>query len=212
VAFASQYKIIILSDEVFRPLFHSDINPPSILSLGYTNVISTGSTSKALALPGIRVGWITSPNKAIIAATVAARDYTTIAVSQLDDQIACFALSEAVRTRILARSRAIASANLDLLEAFVAEHSSMCSWVRPTGGSVAFVRITKNDVPVEDKSFCKDLLKVSSTLIVPGGFCFGTDNAEDYQGYLRIGFVSEKGMLEAGLAALGRYLQAPDGA
>ena len=212
MAFASEHNIIVLCDEVFRPLFHSDIHPPSILSLGYTNVISTGSASKALALPGIRVGWITSPNKAIIAATASARDYTTIAVSQLDDQVACLALSEAVRTKILARSHAIASANLDLLEAFVAEHSSVCSWVRPNAGSVAFVRITKNGLPVEDETFCMGLLKATSTLIIPGGFCFGTDKVEDYQGYLRIGFVSEKSVTQAGLAALGRYLQALDGA
>jgi aspartate/methionine/tyrosine aminotransferase len=65
VEFAREKDIIILSDEVYRPLFHGigpmDAEfPPSILSLGYSKTISTGSMSKAYSLAGIRCGWIAS--------------------------------------------------------------------------------------------------------------------------------------------------------
>ena len=71
VALAESKNITVLSDEVYRPLFHgvtpmdSDF-PPSILSLGYANTIVTGSLSKAYSLAGIRVGWIASRNRDFI--------------------------------------------------------------------------------------------------------------------------------------------------
>lgn len=87
---AEKYDLIIHSDEVYRPLFHSISPgapefPPSILSLPYSKVIATGSLSKAYSLAGIRVGWIASRSPDIVDACAQARDYTTISVSQLDD-------------------------------------------------------------------------------------------------------------------------------
>ncbi|KAF5645858.1 transaminase type I [Fusarium tjaetaba] len=72
---SKKHNITIFGDEVFRPLFHNDTpTPPSVISLGYDNTISTGSVSKAYALPGIRNGWIISPNKDILQRIIAARD------------------------------------------------------------------------------------------------------------------------------------------
>src|SRR3569833_2362663 len=89
VDFAKARDIIVFSDEVYRPLFHGladeDI-PPSILSFGYEKAISTGSMSKAYSLAGIRLGWVASRDKDIMRAIAEARDYSTISVSQLDDQ------------------------------------------------------------------------------------------------------------------------------
>ncbi|KAJ4297301.1 hypothetical protein N0V88_004219 [Collariella sp. IMI 366227] len=123
VAFAKQRGIIILSDEVYSPLYHSlpagQDAPPSILAFGYDKTIATGSMSKAFALAGIRTGWIASRDKSIIDAVAAARDYTTISVSQLDDQVASFALSEPVVRPLLKRNMELARKNLGLLSAFM---------------------------------------------------------------------------------------------
>jgi aspartate/methionine/tyrosine aminotransferase len=48
----AEHNITILSDEVYRPIFHSltpldSEFPPSILSMDYENAIATGSMSKA---------------------------------------------------------------------------------------------------------------------------------------------------------------------
>jgi aspartate/methionine/tyrosine aminotransferase len=56
--YAESKSIPILSDEVYRPLFHSispldDNFPPSLLSTGYANTIATGSLSKAYSLAGL---------------------------------------------------------------------------------------------------------------------------------------------------------------
>ena len=99
VEFAREKDIIILSDEVYRPLFHgiSPVDqefPPSIISMGYSKTIITGSMSKAYSLAGIRIGWIASRDRSIIEAIATARDYTTISVSQY----VCPRLSDMVGT------------------------------------------------------------------------------------------------------------------
>ncbi|GAB7330842.1 hypothetical protein MBLNU13_g02379t1 [Cladosporium sp. NU13] len=119
--YAESKSIPILSDEVYRPLFHSispldDDFPPSLLSAGYANTIATGSLSKAYSLAGLRVGWIASRNRDLIEQIAKVRDYTTISVSQLDQSVAAFALSPDTIHALLGRNIALAKANLALLE------------------------------------------------------------------------------------------------
>ncbi|KKY35320.1 putative aspartate aminotransferase [Diaporthe ampelina] len=208
VDFARARDIIILSDEVYRPLYHSlpydtDV-PPSILSFGYDKTISTGSMSKAWALAGIRLGWIASRDKGIIEAVAAARDYTTISVSQLDDQVASYALSEAVRPALIMRNLELAKTNLALLGKFVEGHQGVCSWVKPTAGTTAFVQFTNGGKPVDDVAFCLDVLDKTKVMLVPGSKCFGHE--QDFKGYVRIGYVSETDVLVESLEKLGEYV------
>lgn len=208
VEFAKARGIIILCDEVYRPLFHSlpdgEAMPPSILSFGYEKTISTSSMSKAWSLAGIRLGWIASRDSGIIEAVAEARDYTTISVSQLDDQVACYALSDAVRPGLLDRNLRLARTNLQLLDQFVQAHQGVCNWVKPTAGTTAFVQFTHKGRPVDDEAFCLDVLDKTKVMFLPGKKCFGHD--KDFGGYVRIGYVNETAVLKEGLEQLGRYV------
>ncbi|CAG8956710.1 hypothetical protein HYFRA_00012254 [Hymenoscyphus fraxineus] len=209
VEFAKERDIIILSDEVYRPLFHGigpmDADfPPSILSMGYNKAICTGSMSKAYSLAGIRVGWIAARDPEIIEACAAARDYTTISVSQLDDQIATYAMSGSVMHALLGRNIALAKRNVALLEKFIDNHSHICSWVKPVAGSTALVKFAKNGMVVDDVQFCKDLIENTKVMFVPASKCFG----EEFKGSVRIGFCCETVVLEEGLRKLGEYIRA----
>lgn len=208
IDFAKEKNIIILSDEVYRPLFHGisvvDAEfPPSMISMPYEKIIVTGSLSKVYSLAGIRVGWIACKDKAIVEAIAEARHYTTISVSQLDDQVASFALSPSVIHALLARNIKLARTNVALLEAFVNEHSSNASWVKPTGGSTAFIKFESKREPVEDVQFCVDVIEKTKVMFVPGSKCFG----EEYKGYVRIGFVCETEVLKESLQKLGGYVR-----
>ncbi|KAH8816464.1 putative aspartate aminotransferase [Xylogone sp. PMI_703] len=208
VEFARERNIIVFSDEVYRPLFHgvSPIDaeyPPSILSLGYEKTIATGSMSKAYSLAGIRVGWIASRDHNIIESIQTARDYTTISVSQLDDQIASYAMSNSVIHALLARNINLAKTNVSILEEFIRRHSSVCSWVKPTGGTTAFVKFSQKGQPVNDEKFCVDVIEKTKVMFLPGSKCFGPE----FQGYIRIGFVCETAVLIEALDKLGTYIQ-----
>ena len=114
---ARERGIFILSDEVYRPLFHSIHRsdpelPPPILSIDYDRAIGIGSMSKAYAMAGIRLGWIASRSTELIGAFAKSRDYTTICVSQIDDQVAAFATSHPCIDNLLARNTELAKDKL----------------------------------------------------------------------------------------------------
>ncbi|KAK5130795.1 hypothetical protein LTR08_001685 [Meristemomyces frigidus] len=206
-ALAASKNIPILSDEVYRPLFHSITPlspsfPPSLLSLPYTNTITTGSLSKAYSLAGIRVGWLASRNPALIARCAEARDYTTIAVSQLDQQIAAFALSPAVIHGLLGRNIQLARTNLDLLERFVLKHEEFCSWTRPVAGTTAFIKFSREGRAVDSESFCRALQANTGVMFLPGT-AFGAE----WKGYVRVGFVQEEGVVREGLEEVRKFMR-----
>jgi aspartate/methionine/tyrosine aminotransferase len=210
VGMASEHSITILSDEVYRPIFHSITPlspdfPPSILSLGYSHTIATGSLSKAYSLAGIRIGWIASRSREIIERVAAVRHYTTISVSQLDSAVAAFALSPHTVHALIGRNIGLAKRNLDLLERFVIKHDDICTWMKPLAGTTAFVQFHRERHPVDDIVLCKRLVEETGVLWVPGGHCFG--NGRDFAGYVRIGFVCAEDALKEGLEKVGTWLR-----
>jgi aspartate/methionine/tyrosine aminotransferase len=204
---AAEKNITILADEVYRPIFHSfspidNDFPPSLVSMGYKNVIVTGSMSKAYSLAGIRVGWIASRNPELIERIASARHYTTISVSQFDEQIAAFALHSSTVHNLLARNIQLAKTNLALLERFMIKNEDECEWVKPLAGTTAFLKFHKEGKPVDSVDFCKKLLAKTGVLFTPGT-CFG----EEWKGYVRVGFVNSTEVLEKGLVEAGRFVR-----
>ncbi|KAJ5093621.1 aspartate aminotransferase [Penicillium angulare] len=212
IAFAAKRGIIVFSDEVFRPLFHdqSAENPPSIIDFAdeYKNIIATSSLSKAYSLPGIRVGWVITPKADLLNPVILARDYACLSVSQIDQDIATYALDKSVRDKILQRSLAICKRNLDALERFITLHADELRWVKPSGASSAFVQVIDPNTggPVDDKVFCEEIVHESGLLIIPGGLAFGTEDEQDFKGYMRVGFVCSAERFEQALVIWGQCL------
>ena len=205
---AEEHNIPILSDEVYRPLFHSiqpmdPEFPPSILSMGYKNAIATGSLSKAYSLAGIRIGWIGSRDPELIETFHRARDYSVISVSQLDDQIATFALSQDTVHSLLARNLQLARTNLTALEKFMIKHDDYAEWVKPQAGTTAFIKFFRDGKPVDSTEFCESLQAKTGVMLVPGDRCFGYE----FKGYVRLGYVQEEDVLREGLEQLRQFLR-----
>ncbi|KAF2501030.1 PLP-dependent transferase [Lophium mytilinum] len=208
---AAKNDIMILSDEVYRPIFHSITPvesefPPSLLNMGYSKVTVTGSLSKAYALAGIRVGWLASRDQDVIEKVAHARHYTTISVSQLDEQVAAFALDANTVHNLLSRNIQLAKKNLALLEKFVNKHDDLCRWVRPLAGTTAFVKFHKDgdpDSPIDAVEFCKQLLEKTGVMFVPGDESFG----KEFLGYVRIGYVNDTEVVEEGLQKVRQFIK-----
>lgn len=204
---AREKNITILGDEVYRPIFHSispidkDF-PPSLLSMGYDNVLVTGSMSKAYSLAGIRIGWIASRNSKLIETIASARHYTTISVSALDEQVAAFALHSSTVHGLLARNIELAKKNMALLEKFVLKNDEECEWVKPVAGTTAFIKFHREGKPVDSVDFCKKLLEEAGVLFTPGT-CFGNE----WKGYVRVGFVNATEIIEPGLTAATKFVR-----
>ena len=96
--------------------------------------------SKAYALAGLRIGWLATHDRDLLARVAAFKDYTTICSSAPSEILAIIGLR--ARDRVLARSRGIVAANLDLLDAFFDDWADRFTWVRPRAGSIGFPRLT----------------------------------------------------------------------
>lgn len=205
VDIAQSRNIIIHCDEVYRPLFHglSDAEyPPSILSFGYDNVLATSSLSKAFSLAGIRVGWIASRNPNIIERCSTVRDYTTISVSHPDQCVAAYALGLATRPHLIARNLRLARTNADMLDAFVKNHSRHLTWSRPLAGTTALIKVSRQGKLVQAEEFCRILQETTGVMLLPADRGFG----QQFEGFVRIGYVNDTDMMETGLRKWGRFL------
>lgn len=208
VALAEKHNITILSDEVYRPLFHgiSPLDkdfPPSILSLGYRNTIATGSMSKAYSLAGIRIGWVASRSPELVAKIAAARHYTTISVSKLDQAVASFALSPDTIHALLGRNIQLAKTNLELLDRWITKHDEYCSYVKSVAGTTAFVKFERDGKVIDAEAFCRALQGKTGTMFLPGDVGFG----EEWKGYVRIGYVNRTEVVKEGLEAARQFMR-----
>ncbi|MDO4253122.1 MAG: aminotransferase class I/II-fold pyridoxal phosphate-dependent enzyme [Rothia sp. (in: high G+C Gram-positive bacteria)] len=189
---ARQVGAYILSDEVYRGAEADGVEAaPAIVDL-YEKGISTGGVSKALSLPGLRLGWIAAPQK-LLADINKQRDYSIISVGAIDDLLAALALEN--REILLERSRRILSGNREIIQAWLAQEDRV-SWCAPDAGSSALLKIPSQ---LPDQDFALGLLKTRGVLLVPGS-CF------DIPGYYRLGYTSSQETLRRGLAEISAYL------
>lgn len=203
---AREHGIVVFSDEVYNPLFHTSNRPPPLVSLGYNHAISTGSVSKAHGLPGIRVGWVVSQDAEIMQRIITLRDYTTTSVSQLDDSVAAFALSEEVLPQLMERNMMICAESIAMLDGFIKRNSRRCRWSKPDGAATAFIRILNEDESaMDDVAFSKELVEQEGIVVLPGGHCFGEEGFNDLKGYIRLP-LGQPRQLDAALETLEKFI------
>jgi aspartate/methionine/tyrosine aminotransferase len=167
----------LVVDEVYRFL---EFDPADRLPAGADALekgVSIGVMSKSFALAGLRIGWVATRDRDLLARLAAFKDYTTICNSAPAEVLALIALK--ARDRVLARSLGIVNANLLLLDAFFDRWGGTFEWVRPRGGSIGFPRLMA-DVPID--RFAEDLVRETGVLILPGTVFGDTGN------HFRLGF------------------------
>ena len=185
--------IHLLVDEVYRFL---EIEPSDRLTAGadaFERGVSLGVMSKSFALAGLRIGWLATRDRDLLARCSAFKDYTTICSSAPSEILALIGLR--ARDAVLTRSRRIVEANLAQLDRFFADQADRLSWVRPRGGSIGFPRLLDAE-PID--SFAARLVEAEGVLLLPGSQ-FGFEG-----NHFRIGFGRED--LPEALAGLARFL------
>ena len=155
--------IHLLSDEVYRFL---EFDPNDRLTAGADALergISLGVMSKSFAMAGLRIGWLATRDRELLARCAAFKDYTTICSSAPAEILALIGLR--ARDTVLARSRTIIDANLGLLDEFFARRSDRFRWVRPRGGSIGFPRLL-DDESIDD--LAARFVEAEGVLLLPG--------------------------------------------
>lgn len=181
------------ADEVYRGSELDGPEPPSVADLSPRAII-TNSTSKALALPGLRIGWLVGPAEIVYRAWQR-KDYTSITTAALSEAIAVTVLAPERRARILERSRDWLRANRALLARWVdATPGVHCAL--PTAGGMAFIGY---DAAITSDDLATRLREREDVLVVPGS-CYGIEQ------YFRVGIGAPPEVLEAGLARVAGLL------
>ena len=184
----------VLSDEIYRGAEVEGDETETIWGRG-EHVLVTSSLSKAYGLPGLRLGWVVAPPR-LTRDLWGVRDYTTIAPGALSDLVGRLALQEPWRSRVLARTRRLLGANLDLVASWVGETEGVRA-ILPRAGAILFARY---DHPVPSSELVQRLRAEKDVLLVPGSH-FGME------GWLRIGFGGERRDVEEGLGRLSELLR-----
>jgi aspartate/methionine/tyrosine aminotransferase len=163
VELARKRGLTIFCDEMYRLLeYDPACRLPTMCDL-YEKGISLSGMSKTFGLPGLRIGWLATRERALLERFLAFKDYTTICSSAPSEVLSLMALR--AQDAIVARNLAIVQDNLKIAEQFFAEHGDRFVWVRPQAGSVAFPQWV-GGTPVEQ--FCQGMLDQPGVMIVPG--------------------------------------------
>lgn len=184
----------ILADEIYRGSELSGIEGRSCHEVYDRSIVLSG-LSKAMAHPGLRLGWIAA-EKPVIDECWHRHDYTSISTGIISQYAGCKLLEPARRRQVLTRGREILRSNLAYLQSWIAGRSEQFSLIPPMAGGMAFVRY---ELPINSSMLSERLRLEKSVFVVPGDW-FGLDH------YLRFGIGCESGVLQAGLALFDEFL------
>lgn len=193
VATAERTGALLVSDEMYRGLEYDPERRLTPAAVAAGRGVSIAGLSKAYGLPGLRVGWLATRDKAVREAVQAYKDYTTICASAPSERLAVVALKN--RDRLVGRCREIVAANRPLLEALVSRQAERFSWRPPLAGPVAFARFRPGDAT----AFCEQLAQSADVMLLPSSVFEWGDS------HVRFGF-GRTSFPEA-LTALERHLQ-----
>ncbi len=196
VAAAERVGAWILADEIYRGAEISGPETPSFWGR-YDRLLVTSGLSKAYGLPGLRIGWIVSPEVDLVNELWAYHDYTTIAAARITEVLARHALEPERRRRILERTRGILNRNLPLLKAWLDTQEGLFSFVEPQAGAIMWVRY---DLEVNSSELAERVRVEEDVLIEPGDH-FGVDR------YLRLGYGPEPDYLAEALEGVKRVIE-----
>jgi aspartate/methionine/tyrosine aminotransferase len=180
--------IPLIVDEVYHPLYFGTPLPSAATT---DNVIVVSDMSKALSLPGLRMGWIIDRDPERRARIIDARSYFTVSGSPLLEAIAAHALRN--RAHILARLEAVAIANIAGLAGLIGGSGGKLAWSQPRGGTTAFPWFADGR---DSRPFC-EALAAAGVLVAPGD-CFG------HPAHIRVGVAQQADGFDV---ALDRFAQ-----
>lgn len=185
--------ITLFSDEVYRESEYSAADRLPAACDVSASAVSLGVLSKTYGLAGLRIGWVATRNTALLQRMAELKDYTTICNSAPSEFLGEIALRH--RATLAERNVALITANLALLDNFMARHAARFAWVKPKAGAIAFPRLREGDAD----TFCDRLVREAGVLLLPGSV-YDAGAAQ----HLRIGF-GRRGFA-AGLQRLEEYL------
>jgi aspartate/methionine/tyrosine aminotransferase len=188
---ASAQGIYLFSDEMYRYLEFSESYEHRSVSEIYEKGITLSGLSKSFGLPGLRIGWIATPDRQLISKIEGLKDYTTICNGAPGEILGIIALRN--KNHIIDVNLKLIRENKEMARAFFKKFSGLFRWLEPDGSSVAFP-VLNEKIPVSE--FCKNLVEKKSVLLMPAEM-FGYNGNHFRIGLGKKSFREALGQLEA---------------
>jgi aspartate/methionine/tyrosine aminotransferase len=185
----------VIVDEVYLDaMFELDSTPAAKRGSVF---VSTNSLTKSFGLSGLRVGWTLS-DPDTTERILRVRDVVDAVGSIPSERLGVLAFEQL--DQLLERARRILEPNGILLRDFVASRPEL-DWIAPDGGALGFPRLLET---CDAEPFVEFARRDHEVGVTPGRF-FGRPE------HMRISIAGERSVLEGGLEALGRALDAYGG-
>ncbi|MCB1052786.1 MAG: pyridoxal phosphate-dependent aminotransferase [Acidobacteria bacterium] len=181
--------VLVLCDEVYRPL--SD-NPLGFNSLPSMNLVRIGSLSKAWAAAGLRIGWMLGDPE-VLAPAVIVHSTMVTAASNNNQQVARWLIRHS--DRVIDNSRRELARRWSALSEACATH---WGWVpnQPPAGFYLWLALPEN-VRCGSLEFCLQQRDTVGVVLVPGS-AFGSEG----EGFVRLSFAAEPDLIREGIRRL----------
>lgn len=129
----------LLVDETYREAAYGDAAVPASAATLSPRVLTVSSVSKALGAPGLRIGWLTCRDRALIELVARAKMNVSVSCSVVDETLAAEVLRR--KQDLLRTRRHMLAAALDKVAAWADAHRALVEWVRPQGGALSCIRL-----------------------------------------------------------------------
>lgn len=162
VELCRKHDIYLFSDEVYRLIERDEARRLPQAADIYEKALSLNVCSKAYGLPGLRIGWIASQDKALLLQMEKYKHYLSICNSAPSERLALIVMKNG--EKIVAKNRRLVNENLEKLNAFFSEYPDLFDWSLPDGGCIAYPLFTgKSGV----ENFCHRLVEEAGVLLLP---------------------------------------------
>lgn len=179
VSISRDHGLYLINDEVFSGLGPSaTVHPPTVADI-YEKGISINVMSKAYGLPGLRVGWIATPDTALFERVELFKHYLNVCLSTPSEFLAEIALRH--RDKIFARNGGLIDQNIALWADVFSAHQDVFVPAYPNGGCIAYPEYIG---PGSVDAFAAHLLNAHGVFVVPASV-FSSDRPTQH---FRIGF------------------------
>jgi aspartate/methionine/tyrosine aminotransferase len=192
---ARKVKAWLVVDEIYRGAEFDGVTTPTFWGR-YEKVVITAGVSKALAMPGLRLGWVVAPPK-LIEKLWLHHDYLTLTPNVLSDYLATLALEPARRDALLDRTRAVLQKNWPPLAEWLNLRADLFTYAPPLAGASAYLQYK---LPVKSTTLADRLRAEASVLLMPGDY-FGLSKG------LRFGFGGDLEKTLRGLALAENFMR-----
>ncbi|MBS9721835.1 pyridoxal phosphate-dependent aminotransferase [Tianweitania sp. BSSL-BM11] len=191
--FSRKTGIWIISDEVYGRLYFEGDVAPSMLPIANDEdrIITINSFSKAWAMTGWRIGWLTHP-KSVVDQLSAMTQYINSGTAAFVQAGAVAALEQG--EPLVSDIRGRIKQNLDVLYSSLADVPSILLSEKPKGGMYAFMRL--EGVP-DAREACTTILEKSRVGLAPGHL-FGQSSA----GFMRMCVFREQTLFQTAVTRM----------